>query len=117
MTTRRLARLALLTVTLTAGCASAPTVPSVLVLPAVGKSHEQFVTEDARCRQRAAAEAQTGSGGTVSAQGRYDMVYIQCMYAAGNQVPVPGGTLRSTTPATQGTPTIPGQVTPTNPGR
>jgi hypothetical protein len=117
MITRTTTLVGVLTVTLAAGCASTPTAPSVLVLPAVGKSHEQFVTEDARCRQRAAAEAQTGGGGTVSPQGRYDMAYIQCMYAAGNQVPVPGGTLRSTTPATQGTPTIPGQVTPTNPGR
>jgi hypothetical protein len=42
---------------------------------------------------------QAGGGGTVSPQGRYDMVYIQCMYAAGNQVPVPGSGFRSTTPS------------------
>lgn len=27
-------------------------------------------------------------------QRRYDMAYVQCMYAKGNQVPVPGGTVR-----------------------
>jgi Glycine-zipper domain len=26
-----------------------------------------------------------------SAQGRYDVAYMQCMYAKGNQIPVPGG--------------------------
>lgn len=99
MTTRIRALLGLVTVTLAAGCAGAPTAPSVLVLPAAGKSHDQFITEDARCRQRAVAEVQAGGGGTVSPQGRYDMVYIQCMYAAGNQVPVPGSGFRSTTPS------------------
>lgn len=78
-----------------AACASTPTGPSVLVLPASGKSHDQFRAEDARCRQRAASELQTTDRGAVSLQGRYDMVYIQCMYAEGNQVPVPGRGWRS----------------------
>jgi hypothetical protein len=76
-----------------AACASTPTGPSVLVLPAIGKSHDQFVQEDARCRQRASAELQTTPQGAVPPQGRYDMVYMQCMYAAGNQIP--GATWRS----------------------
>ncbi len=28
------------------------------------------------------------------AQQRYDMAYLQCMYAKGNQIPVPGGAIR-----------------------
>jgi hypothetical protein len=87
---------AILTVMLAAvGCATTPTGPSVLVLPAEGRSHEDFRADDARCRAVAAAELQTTAGGYVSAQGRYDMVYIQCMYAAGHQVPVRGAPLRS----------------------
>jgi hypothetical protein len=33
--------------------------------------------------------------GTVTAQGRYDMVYTQCVYAENNQIPVPGRGWRS----------------------
>ena len=69
------------------GCASAPTGPSVMVLPGKGKSTEQFQQEDARCRQMATNELAT-KGGQVSDQRRYDMTYMQCMYAQGNQVPV-----------------------------
>jgi hypothetical protein len=38
------------------GCASLPTGPSVMVLPAAGKSFEQFQVEDAVCRQWAAQQ-------------------------------------------------------------
>jgi hypothetical protein len=69
------------------GCASAPTGPSVMVLPGTNKSMEQFQTEDARCRQ-AAAEELLREKGQVSAQKRYDMAYLQCMYAQGNQIPI-----------------------------
>ena len=69
-------------------CASAPTGPSVMVLPGTGKSMEQFQNEDARCRQAAIRELETVKPGQVSDQRRYDMAYIQCMYAAGNQVPI-----------------------------
>jgi hypothetical protein len=62
----------------------------VLVLPGSGKSRDQFRAEDARCRQRAASELQTTDHGTVTAQGRYDTVYMQCMYAEGNQIPCRG---------------------------
>jgi hypothetical protein len=95
-TTRSCVSLIALTV-LTAACASTPTGPSVLVLPGTGKNFDQFRAEDARCRERASRELQTTAQGTVPAQGRYDMVYIQCMYAEGNQVPGPGG--RSSAPA------------------
>jgi hypothetical protein len=39
---------------LAAGCASAPTGPSVMALPGSGKSFEQFRLDDADCRQYAA---------------------------------------------------------------
>jgi hypothetical protein len=78
-----------------AGCAGIPTGPSVLVLPGDDKSTEQFRTEDARCRQGAASELQSTPKGAVSAQRRYDMAYMQCMYAEGNQIPVPGRGWRS----------------------
>jgi len=63
---------------LVSGCASAPTGPSVMVLPGLGKSFEQFNADDAACRQwglqatgrTPAAEATTGGtsavGGTPS---------------------------------------------------
>jgi hypothetical protein len=70
------------------GCATAPTGPSVMVLPGTNKSMEQFQTEDARCRQAAAAELERDKGGQVSDQKRYDMAYLQCMYAQGNQIPI-----------------------------
>ena len=38
---------------LLAGCASAPTGPSVMALPGTGKSFEQFRGDDAECRQYA----------------------------------------------------------------
>jgi hypothetical protein len=37
------------------------------------------------CRQAAAVEAKA------TKKWRYDMTYLQCMYAKGNQIPVPGG--------------------------
>ena len=36
---------------LVGGCASVPTGPSVMVLPGLGKSFEQFNADDAMCRQ------------------------------------------------------------------
>lgn len=92
---RRLALVALATLGATGACATTPTGPSVVVLPAEGRSHEQFRTDDARCRAVAAADLPSTAGGFVSAQGRYDMVYIQCMYAAGHQVPLRGAPVRS----------------------
>ncbi len=74
-----------------AACAVAPTDPGVLALPGSGKSLEQFNGDDADCRQRAGARAGDGTGGTwLDLQRRYDYAYIQCMYATGHRVPVPG---------------------------
>jgi pantothenate kinase type III len=79
---------ALIVVTLgTAGCASAPTGPGVLVLPGSGKTIEQFRADDSQCRQLAASELQTVPRGALPDQERYDMVYMQCMYAEGHQIP------------------------------
>jgi hypothetical protein len=43
--------LGLLLVLIYAGCATMPTGPSVMVLPSVGKSFDQFKVEDIICRQ------------------------------------------------------------------
>ena len=72
-----------------AGCASVPTGPSVMVLPGAKKSAQEFQSDDARCREMASAELATPRG-NVSDQRRYDMTYLQCMYAQGNQIPVSG---------------------------
>ena len=70
-----------------AGCASTPTGPSVMVLPGPSKSMEQFQADDGRCRQVASNELQREQHGSVPTQRRYDMTYMQCMYAAGHQIP------------------------------
>ena len=83
-------RLALFTVAiLIGGCATAPTEPSVLALPGTGKSLEQFNTDDVECRQHARPRPEA-AGSWSEQQRRYDFAYIQCMYAKGHRVPVPG---------------------------
>jgi hypothetical protein len=69
------------------GCASAPTGPSVMVLPGTNKTMDQFQADDGRCRQVATSQLQREQHGTVPAQQRYDMTYMQCMYAGGHQIP------------------------------
>ena len=90
-----------------AGCASVPTGPSAMVLPGSGKTMEQFQAEDVRCRQAASGELDRTKAGQVSAQMRYDMAYMQCMYAQGNQIPVGGrpgySSPAGASPATTGT--------------
>lgn len=105
----------LLSGVLLVGCATVPSGPGVVVLPEAGKTFEQFREEDAVCRQyakdkvgaipeQAAAESVARSAGTGalvgaaagttahSVQWRYDIRYVQCMDAKGNQVPPPPGT-------------------------
>jgi hypothetical protein len=61
------------------------------------------------------AGASAGEASRGPIQRRYDNAYIQCMYAKGNQVPVPGGMRSSYTPpppppappAASATPTVP----------
>ena len=72
-------------------CAHVPTGPSVMALAGSGKTLEQFQTDDRTCRQSAAQELETTRQGEVPAQRRYDMAYLQCMYAKGHQIPIPGG--------------------------
>jgi len=50
--------IAVVTMTLAAGCATVPTGPSVRVFPTPGKPYDLFVSEDSYCRQ--AAERQLG---------------------------------------------------------
>jgi hypothetical protein len=69
------------------GCASTPTGPSVMVLPGTNKTMDHFKADEGRCRQMATTELQREQRGSLSAQQRYDMAYMQCMYAAGNQIP------------------------------
>jgi len=75
---------------LTAACAHTPTGPSVMVLAGAGKTLDEFQRDDGVCRQTAAQELEKTKGGEVPAQRRYDMAYMQCMYAKGHQIPVPG---------------------------
>jgi hypothetical protein len=110
MTTWRIL-LVMLTAMSAGACVTAPTGPSTLVLPGEGKSHDQFRTDDARCRPVAAAEVQATPGGYVTPQAKYDMAYVQCMYSAGHQVPVRGAPQRSSdappSPATATPPPAP----------
>jgi hypothetical protein len=91
-------------------CATVPSGPSVVVLPGTGKNFDQFRADEVVCRQFASyqaggkmpnqnatasgtrSQADTGRAATSAgtAQERYDIGYIQCMYAKGNRVPVPG---------------------------
>lgn len=59
----RLSGLVLLTVT---GCASVPTGPTVLVLPAPGKPFEAFQADDIACRQWASSQVGTSPGEAAS---------------------------------------------------
>lgn len=74
-------------------CTWVPTGPTVPVLPGTGKSLDQLRADDAVCQPYALTQA----GGTPRAQTsaydtqrRYDLSYIQCMYAKGHRVPVLG---------------------------
>jgi len=76
---------------LLAGCASVLSGPTVMALPGSAKNADDFRSDDAACRQTAATDAET------TKQWRYDMTYLQCMYAKGNQIPVPSGMFAPTT--------------------
>jgi hypothetical protein len=70
---------------LLAGCASAPNGPRAMALPGSAKTADEFRSDDAACRQAAAIDAKA------TQKWRYDMTYLQCMYARGNQIPIPSG--------------------------
>ena len=86
----RLWPLAIVAGVLFAGCATVSTAPGVMALPGSAKSADEFRSDDAACRQAAGIDA------TATKQSRYDMIYLQCMYAKGNQIPVPGSLFQPT---------------------
>jgi hypothetical protein len=75
---------------LLSACAVMPTGPSVMVLPGEGKSFDHFQADDTGCRQYAQTQigVPPGEAGR-SLQRRYDVSYMQCMYAKGHQLPGP----------------------------
>jgi hypothetical protein len=75
---------------LLSACTVVPTGPSVLVLPAVGKSMDVFQAEEGACRAYARQQlggAPEQAASTRLLQVQYDRAYVQCMYAKGNVVP------------------------------
>jgi hypothetical protein len=78
--------------TLTACAPIAPTAPSLLALPGQGKTLEQFTADDIGCRGYAQGRQPAGETMAMAEdlQRRYDVAYVQCMYAKGHKVPVPG---------------------------
>lgn len=48
-----------------------------------------------------AAGADQAAGAQWTVQQRYDIAYMQCMYAKGNQIPIPGGSQMAHTPTGQ----------------
>ncbi|MDP1666214.1 MAG: hypothetical protein Q8L79_13970 [Methylobacter sp.] len=83
----------LISVFLLGACSTMPGGPSVLVLPSADKNFDQFHNDDLTCRQlthKHIATSQQDTDSNEDAQQSYDIVYIQCMYSKGHQVPVPG---------------------------
>ena len=107
--------LLLLLIPLLSACAVMPTGPSVMVLPGVGKPFDQFQADDMGCRQFAQTQTDIPPGAagrqstSRSLQRRYDVSYMQCMYAKGHQVP---GT--SSAPQSSYVPPPPGTPPPPN---
>jgi hypothetical protein len=66
---------------LLAACAHGSSRSGIAALPGSAKNADEFRSDDALCRQAAAIEAKA------TEKWRYDMTYLQCMYAKGNQVP------------------------------
>ena len=74
-----------------AGCASMPSGPNVMVLPGTGKSFDNFRSDDALCEQYASTQVQGAKDDSEQElQERYDVAYVQCMYAKSQRIPVSG---------------------------
>jgi hypothetical protein len=90
MRTRRLSLLPGILLLMNA-CAVFPTGPGVLVLPHAGAPLETFQGDDRECQGYASHQLRTGpqsgASSAVTLQWRYDMAYVQCMYAKGHRVP------------------------------
>jgi hypothetical protein len=97
---------------LLSACAVMPTGPSVMVLPGEGKSFDHFQADDTGCRQYAQTQigVPPGEAGR-SLQRRYDVSYMQCMYAKGHQLPGP-----RTAPQSGDMPPPPGMPPPPSAG-
>ena len=104
-----------------AACAPVPTGPSVMVLAGPGKTLEQFQTDDRACRASASQELEKTKGGQVPPQRRYDIAYMQCMYAKGHQLPrageKPGEPSSSSAAVPPGTPQAAPLVWPPSPAQ
>jgi hypothetical protein len=81
----------LLLIPLLSACAALPTSPRVLVLPRAGTPLEAFQQDDRECQGYASQQPPTGTpvgaNSAATLQWRYDMAYVQCMYAKGHRVP------------------------------
>jgi Glycine-zipper domain len=66
MVTRMRSFVSILAMTALAGCVTLPTGPSVRVMPAPGKSFEQFQVDDAVCRQWAGRQIGMNPGETIN---------------------------------------------------
>jgi hypothetical protein len=106
----------------TVGCANIPTGPNVMALPGEGMPFDRFRNDDTLCERYAYTQVGGGTGyvsGTeYEMQQRYDVAYVQCMYAKGHRVPVSGQfsnaipQSNSVTPATNIPPPPPGAPPP-----
>lgn len=100
-----------------AGCASLPTGPNVMVLPGNGVVFDRFRNDDSVCEQYASTQVGSGknapNGSTLELQERYDVAYVQCMYAKGHRVPV-SGPFSDAVPHTTVTPAV--NIPPPPPG-
>lgn len=75
------------------GCVSMPVGPNVMVLPGTGIAFDKFRNDDTLCELYANSQVGNYSGNgssTEELQERYDVAYVQCMYAKGHRVPVSG---------------------------
>ena len=80
------------------GCVSQPIGPAVAVKPGRDKPFTVFLQDDVQCRQyareqltrgadtRAASDAQMPRA-QLNVEQRYDLAYLECMRAKGNEVP------------------------------
>ena len=92
-------------------CAILPDGPTVVALPGTGLSLQSFQNDDINCQAFALGQinsnsSQAGGSGPsrswYTMQQRYDINYVQCMYAKGHRVPVNG----QFSPNTQTSPAI-----------
>ena len=94
---------------LLAACSTVPSGPTVMALPGSAKSADEFHSDDAACRQTAAIDAKA------TKKSRYDIAYLQCMYAKGNQIPVPSGMFAPTQVSPGSSPAAPASAPATAP--